>query len=158
MMGGESVEAFLTNIDALADVIVFVAAVVSALYVIFKPILQAKGFFQKKEEQKFKEQFKKEFNTCAPDFSKQVELLYEIKSLTESQKSTVATLATGIKNIQRQQIMMIYNDNKHDRTLEETEKERLDELYSDYKAEGGNSFIDKYYHRMCNWTIISDEE
>ena len=53
---------------------------------------------------------------------------------------------------------IIYNDNKHDRTLEETEKERLDELYSDYKAEGGNSFIDKYYHRMCNWTTISDEE
>jgi hypothetical protein len=31
------------------------------------------------------------------------------------------------------------------------EKEALEQYYIDYKAEGGNSYIDKYYKRMSTW-------
>jgi len=43
------------------------------------------------------------------------------------------------------------------RTLEEHEKETLTQYYKDYKAIGGNSYIDKYYERMETWAVISDD-
>ena len=151
-------ETFSLYLDKLADLVILIAAVVSALYVIAKPILSAKGIFKKREEEKFQKQFNTEFDRRAPACSNQTRLLAEIKDLTLKQAEEIGKLTVGIKNIQRQQIMMIYNDNKHNRTLEETEKERLDELYRDYKREGGNTFIDKYYARMCTWEITPDEE
>lgn len=150
--------ALFLYLDQISDFIILAAAVISACYVIAKPVLSTKGFFKKKEEEKFKKQFDAEFNRRAPGCSDQTKLLNEIKELNLHQSQEISKLTVGIKNIQRQQIMMIYNDNKHERTLEETEKERLDELYRDYKSEGGNSFVDKYYKRMCNWQIVSDEE
>lgn len=151
-------ETFSLYLDKLADLVILIAAVVSALYVIAKPILSAKGIFKKREGEKFQKQFDAEFDRRAPACSNQTRLLAEIKDLTLKQAEEIGKLTVGIKNIQRQQIMMIYNDNKHNRTLEETEKERLDELYRDYKREGGNTFIDKYYARMCTWEITPDEE
>ena len=151
-------ETFSLYLSKISDYIIFIAAVVSALYVIAKPVLSAKGIIKKREKEKFKEQFDSEFDRRAPACSNQTKLLAEIKELTLKQSSEISKLTVGIKNVQRQQIMMIYNENKHDRTLEETEKERLDELYRDYKNEGGNSFIDKYYARMCGWEVIPDEE
>lgn len=151
-------ETFSLYLDKLADLVILIAAVVSALYVIAKPILSAKGIFKKREGEKFQKQFDAEFDRRAPACSNQTQLLAEIKDLTLKQAEEIGKLTVGIKNIQRQQIMMIYNDNKHNRTLEETEKERLDELYRDYKREGGNTFIDKYYARMCTWETTPDEE
>ena len=151
-------EAFSLYLSKLSDYIILIAALVSALYVIAKPILSAKGIAQKREKEKFQKQFNAEFDRRAPACSNQTKLLAEIKELSIKQTEEIGKLTIGIKNVQRQQIMMIYNENKHDRTLEETERERLDELYRDYKSEGGNSFIDKYYARMCNWEVVSDEE
>lgn len=156
--GGETMEAFSLYLSKLSDYIILIAAVVSALYVIAKPILSAKGVLKKHEKEKFQKQFNAEFDRRAPGCSNQIQLLAEIKELSLKQTEEIGKLTVGIKNVQRQQIMMIYNENKHDRTLEETEKERLDELYRDYKNEGGNSFIDKYYARMCSWETIPDEE
>lgn len=151
-------EAFSLYLDKICDYIILIAAVISALYVIAKPVLSTKGIFKKKEAEKFRNNFDKEFDRRAPGCSSQILLLNEIKELNVSQSQEISKLTVGIKNIQRQQIMMIYNENKSTRTLEETERERLDELYRDYKSEGGNSFIDKYYARMCNWEVVSDEE
>lgn len=57
----------------------------------------------------------------------------------------------------RQRIMDIYHRYKADRRMPIYAKEALDELYKDYKAEGGNSYIDKYYKRMCLWETYDDE-
>ena len=151
-------DSFITIADKISDVIVLVAAVVAALYTIAKPILQAKGILVKRDRAQFTKQFNEEFQRCAPDFSQQVKLLYEIRDLNVKQTDDISTLTTGIRNIQRQQIMLIYNGNKHSRTISESELERLRELYADYKKEGGNSFIDKYYARMMQWEVIYEEE
>lgn len=153
-----SLNSFLSIADKIADIIVLIAAVVAGLYTIGKPVLQAKGFFVKRDRAQFTKHFNEEFKRCAPEFGEQVKLLYEIRDLNVKQSSDISTLTTGIKNIQRQQIMMIYHANKHNRTMTEGERERLDELYRDYKKEGGNSFVDKYYGRMIQWQVVYEEE
>ncbi|MBQ4060549.1 MAG: hypothetical protein IJD46_00845 [Bacilli bacterium] len=37
-----------------------------------------------------------------------------------------------------------------------TARENLDELYNDYVAQGGNSYITKYYKRMLLWEITNN--
>ena len=54
--------------------------------------------------------------------------------------------------------MAVYHKNRQNRILSEYEKEALDQYYKDYKALGGNSYIDKRYNRMIKWTVIYDEE
>jgi hypothetical protein len=39
------------------------------------------------------------------------------------------------------------------RAMTENEREALDVYYADYKAIGGNSYIDKYYRRMKRWRV-----
>ena len=66
-------------------------------------------------------------------------------------------LAISAKDVLREKIMAIYHKNKKDRTLTLHEKEALDQYYKDYKKINGNSYIDKYYKRMCAWTVTDDE-
>lgn len=71
-------------------------------------------------------------------------------------KDYVSQLALSAKDVLREKIMGLYHKNKDDRTLTENEKEALDVYYKDYKAIGGNSYIDRYYRRMSSWTVIPD--
>ena len=75
-------EAFSLYLSKLSDYIILIAAVVSALYVIAKPILSAKGIFKKREKEKFQKQFNAEFDRRAPGCSNQIQLLAEIKELS----------------------------------------------------------------------------
>ena len=69
-------------------------------------------------------------------------------------KDYVSQLALSAKDVLREKIMGLYHKNKDDRTLTENEKEALDVYYKDYKAIGGNSYIDRYYRRMSSWKVI----
>lgn len=66
-------------------------------------------------------------------------------------------LAESAKDVLREKIMAMYHKNKRARQLEEHEKEALTQYYKDYKAIGGNSYIDKYYGRMETWEVIPDD-
>lgn len=145
-------------LSEISDIIVLIGAVISAIYVIAKPILKAKGMFQKKEKEHFSKQFEQEMTKHIPSLEENIQLLNDIKEINMNQSTAIAKLTNGIKNIQRQEIMSIYEKGKHTRSLKQFQRERLDELYKDYKAEGGNSFIDKYYSRMIKWTVIFEEE
>jgi hypothetical protein len=37
------------------------------------------------------------------------------------------------------------------------EREALTQYYKDYKAMGGNSYIDRYYNRMSDWDVTDDD-
>ena len=69
----------------------------------------------------------------------------------------MTALAESAKDVLREKIMAIYHKNKRHRQLEEHEKEALTQYYKDYKAIGGNSYIDKYYGRMETWDVIPDD-
>lgn len=74
------------------------------------------------------------------------------------QTDAIETLQKGTKDVLRQKIMDIYHEYKNIRKFPIYVKEKLDELYKDYKAENGNSYIDKYYDRMKNWEVDYSED
>lgn len=79
------------------------------------------------------------------------------KALQE-QKETLDVMVLTTKDLLRDAILNIYNNNKRRRALTETERELVDELYRDYRAEHGNSYIEKKYKRMEHWELIPDED
>ena len=66
-------------------------------------------------------------------------------------------LNNGQKDVLRQKIVAIYDKNKYNKTLSYDEKDNLEALYGDYKAIGGNSYIDKLYKRMSKWNVLDDD-
>lgn len=94
------------------------------------------------------------------DFSKKaleqiLPTLEEIKKINLDQNQRIDILFDSSKDILREKIMGIYHANKTNRTLKIYEKEALDQYYSDYKKEKGNSYIDRYYKRMSSWEVIN---
>lgn len=89
----------------------------------------------------------------------------EIKEINKSQneqlkylKEMILKINNSSKDIMRQKIMAIYHANKKTKTITIYDKEALDELYKDYKAQNGNSYIEKYYARMKKWKVIDEFE
>lgn len=85
------------------------------------------------------------------------EILDDIYKLNLEQNESIKTLSQGNKDMLRQRIMDIYYTYREEKRLPIHKKEALNELYKDYKAEGGNSYIDKYYNRMKTWEVYDDE-
>jgi hypothetical protein len=75
-----------------------------------------------------------------------------------TQNDILKALVQRSKDILRLRIMTIYHSYKREKRMPIYEWEALQELYKDYKAEGGNSYIDKYYKRMLCWEKYDDEE
>lgn len=75
----------------------------------------------------------------------------------DSIQADMEALAESAKDVLREKIMAIYHKNKRARQMEEHEKEALAQYYKDYKAIGGNSYIDKYWTRMKTWDVIPDD-
>ena len=93
------------------------------------------------------------------------EVLEETKNTLEDilasnlkQNEVIEILITTSKDVLRQRIMTIYHQYKHEKRMPIHAREALNELYKDYKAEKGNSYIDKYYNRMKSWETYDDEE
>ena len=82
----------------------------------------------------------------------------EIKEINQAQSKTLKDLTTSEKDCLRKMIMDIYHEYEDIRALPESVREQLDELYKDYKALGGNSYIDKRYARMQKWDTIPDHD
>ena len=83
--------------------------------------------------------------------------LDSIYKLNLEQNESIKTLSQGNKDMLRQRIMDIYYTHRAEKRLQIHKKEAVDELYKDYKAEGRNSYIDKYHNRMKTWEIYDDE-
>ena len=81
--------------------------------------------------------------------------LQEIKEINLDQNNRIEILFDSSKDVLREKIMGIYHKNKANKSLKIYEKEALDQYYKDYKKEDGNSYIDRYYNRMCTWEIIN---
>lgn len=93
------------------------------------------------------------------------DILEEIKEINVRQNEDIHELHESVhklnnssRDVLRQKIMAIYHDNKKNKTLSIYAWEALQELYKDYKAQNGNSYIDKYYNRMKNWKIIEEQD
>lgn len=66
-------------------------------------------------------------------------------------------IATGMKNVLREKINIIFNKNKKDQTISYHEREELNMYYHDYKVMGGNSYIDGRMAIMDSWKVINED-
>ena len=82
----------------------------------------------------------------------------EIKDINVSQNEIIQVLARSSRDMLREKIMALYHKGKKTKSLLLWEREALDQYYIDYKAEEGNSYIDKYYNRMKTWSVIDQDE
>ena len=83
--------------------------------------------------------------------------LQEIKEINLDQNGRIDILFDTSKDVLREKIMGIYHTNKANKSLKIYEKEALDQYYKDYKKENGNSYIDRYYNRMCTWEVVNSQ-
>lgn len=122
------------------------------------PILEARDLTTRdkyrQDRQNYLEEIKEEVVTqIKNDFGNTIQ---EIKNINVEQNKIIDVLARSSRDILREKIMAIYHKGKKTKTLMLWEKEALTQYYIDYKAENGNSYIDKYYNRMMTWTVIDE--
>lgn len=173
-------------LSSIVDVIILVAAVCGAILGIYKfvkdIILGGRKLAKdakEKEEKELKEKVRAIVKEMMPDIlhgletreehqADRISCLTEIKGevarsiqndigVIQELKNEVAKLSISAKDVLREKIMKIYYDNRAVRTVTEHEREALEQYYKDYKALGGNSYIDRYYNRMLSWKVIADD-
>lgn len=114
--------------------------------------------FLLKHDLETREKYKRDREKYLEDIKKEVvrEVGEQLSTIDHIQVD-IEALADSAKDVLREKIMAMYHKNKRARELEEHEKEALTQYYKDYKAIGGNSYIDKYYGRMSTWSVIPDD-
>lgn len=128
-----------------------VAAIVGTLSFFGRPLKFIKKRRDRLEQEKREEIAKDVERRLSPRFD-------EIYQQNLEQDESIRILTESSRDILRKEIIHTYSKNKAARTLTETTKEYLDDLYADYKAEKGNHYIDKIYARMRTWGIVPDED
>lgn len=128
-----------------------VAAIVGILSFFGRPLKFIKKRRDKLEQEKREEIAKDVERRLSPRFD-------EIYQQNLEQDESIRILTESSRDMLRKEIIHTYSKNKAARTLTETTKEYLDDLYADYKAEKGNHYIDKIYARMRTWGIVPDED
>ena len=174
------------NFEDICNWVVLISATLFAIKNILNWIGKPFGFFKKKQDEELKEKVnayleeklplyfeERDKQTREKYLAQRINYLNEIQSeVTENVstpieeinkniavlKEAVEVLKQGTKDVLRQKIMDIYHEYKSERKFPIYVKEKLDELYKDYKREGGNSYIDKYYDRMSKWDIEFSED
>lgn len=133
-------------------------------------MLEVLPTYLRQRDNEVRDKYKHDKENCLQEIKETVlveveEILEDIKLVNENQNKNMCNINEALdrldnttKDLLRQQIMEIYNDRKKTHTLPIHEKERLDELFTDYKRLGGNYYIDKYYKRMLKWAVLQTKE
>lgn len=167
------------TIDELVDYIILLGALVGAMYKIYDffatPTSKLKQRALEKEKQRIgivldeklpqilynhdletRDKYRNDRQNYLNEIK--AEILAEISDDISTNTKTIDALVISAKDVLREKIMAIYHKNKYNRTLTEYEREALNQYYIDYKALGGNSYIDKRYKRMDKWKVIYDDD
>lgn len=169
------------SLASLVDYIILFGALCVAVGNIYKTFAKPTSYFKRKREEEERARIRSVLDEKLPEIlyahdletrekykSDRQNYLEEIKAevledvggkidkimeMNEKQNKTIETLARSSRDILREKIMGIYHKGVSEKRMAIYEKEALEQYYIDYKAEGGNSYIDKYYKRMSTWQI-----
>ena len=67
----------------------------------------------------------------------------------------VRRISNGQKCLLRSEMLQIYYHNREKETIRQYEYENFVMLYEAYKAQHGNSFVDKIYADVKSWEIVT---
>lgn len=154
----------------ICDWIVLVGAVAVAIVNIAKLLGHPIKFFKRRQEKEFHEHFSKELETEIPKILNNHEAqvastvsksvaeemkpqMQEIRDLNKELNRKIDIMTQSTRDLLRDRIISLYNQGKETRSFSDTDKELLEDLYSDYKAEDGNGYIKIIYTRMQKWNV-----
>ena len=99
----------------------------------------------KGDRQKYLEEIKQEVLLALSKTINDInDSIKDIREMNKEQNEKIETLAKSSRDVLREKIMAIYHKGRHTKTITLHDKEELNQYYIDYKAEEGNSYIDKY--------------
>jgi hypothetical protein len=165
----------MEHLEAICDWIILLAATGTAIYKLIEFVSKPTSKIKQRKKEQLKEALKEVVPPYIETYSKQIQPqcakqissqvlgsiqddIKEIKAMNIKQTNQIDNMNTSLKDILRQKIMTIYHTYRKYQALPISEREKLDEFYKDYKAQDGNSYIDKYYKRMGTWDTLTDEE
>lgn len=175
------------NLQTVCNWIILIGSVLLAFERIYSNLIKKPGEkLNKKQEDFFNQHFDKRLESSLPpllaehgelmraqraveyqellgDVEKIIEektspYLEELERINIEQNEQMKILTESSKDMLRDKIMDIYARSKAKKVLTYHDKESLEQYYKDYKAEKGNSYIDKYYKRMCTYEVEEDSE
>lgn len=170
-----------TTFGLICGAIILLASTITAIFTIYNTIKNPAKKYKERHDAELKEKICQTLKEILPELLREHDLetkerykadreqyLNEIKlsvlSDTRAELDQVKilgiqyeSLVISARDVLREKIIKIYNDNKDNKTLTILEREKLDQFYKDYKALDGNSYIDKYYNRMKKWTVVDDD-
>ena len=170
-----------TTFGFICSAIILLATTVTAIFTIYNQFKAPAKKIKERQDNELKEKICETLKEILPELLREHDLelrerykndrdkyLQEIKSevLSDTQDELNQVKILGIqyeslvisaRDILREKIMKIYNDNKESKSFTVLEQEKLNQFYKDYKELKGNSYIDKYYNRMSNWKVIDDD-
>jgi outer membrane protein assembly factor BamA len=175
----------MVTLQLICDWIVLIAAVLAAIVTIVNFFRKPTKAYKNKKHKEIQTIVKEELNETLPKMFEEHDLatrdkyladrmrylteiknevanemkdvLLEIKAINERQSSLIEKINQSSKDVLRQKIMAIYFKGREHKQMSVYDHEALIELYKDYKSQGGNSYIDKYYNRMETWEIIDED-
>lgn len=173
------------DISELCDYVILIGGLVVAIKNIYDFTAKPTSYFKRKKIQKEEEwhsaylakklpemlvqhdlQIREKYKADRMNYLKEIKQevtselipqIEEIRQINMNQNQIIETLAKSSRDVLREKIMVIYHKNKRNKSLTLYEKEALDQYFKDYKAEGGNNYIDKYYGRMKTWQVLDED-
>ena len=142
-------------LQQICNIIILIGGVCGAVVAIMALAGKPINLFKKLKAKREQETREKIVGDVAKKLTPRLDEIYQ-QNLEQSE--IITQLQKSSRDMLREDIIQIYNHGKHTRTITETTREYLNDLYEDYKAEKGNHYIDKIYNRMSTWDIIPDEE
>ena len=164
-----------------SSVIIIIAGVIAAITTISNAIGKPIKFLKIRNDQEFKDRVKTIIKTEMPQILETHDLETRKKYLSDREKylneikeevkqdigdeldevhslaKQYKTLEMSAKDVLREKIVCMYNNNKDQRKLRYFERQALIQYHKDYKAMGGNSYIDVIYARMELWDTEPDD-
>ena len=151
----------------IVDIVILASAFLVAVVNIYNFFAKPTSFFKKRQAEASKKRTAEVLDELMPkyleNYSQKVDdmlaqekkELEAIKCINEEQNKTIDLLRKNILDVLRQKIENIYYKYRAERKMPQYVKEALDELYTDYRAGGGNHHIVKLYSRMEQWEVYA---
>lgn len=145
-------------LNNIISVITIIAGLCSAVMIIGSFFGKPISFWTKRAREKRKaEEARRKEELVVSLQSAMAPQLAEIQRINVEQSHVIQTIQDSQVNILRHHILCIYRAGKETRTITESDKELLEDLYANYTSLDGNHYITQKYERMENWAVIPDD-
>lgn len=150
---------FALIVEVISGLLIFIYAGYTALIKIFGDI----GIFKKKKEEreaKEKKKREKEYKKYLEDASKEIldPIVERIKKTDEEQNKRLDKLIQSSNDMLRKEITKIYYKYLPYKALPRFVKEELVTMYTDYRQQNGNSYVEEIFEEMRLWNTVNTEE